>query len=99
MKKIPGNLLKNLEKSWKNHGILPVQKSGNPEVNDVFTIIFSLSWLHSLLAYKFLIDLSIYAKKLLKQRHRERRRQAQEEVVAQQRAGTDWEWRLDNESP
>ena len=28
--KIPGNLLKNLEKSWKYHGILSVQKSGNP---------------------------------------------------------------------
>ena len=31
MKKIPGNLLKNLEKSWKYHGILSVPKSGNPE--------------------------------------------------------------------
>ena len=30
MKKIPGNLLKNLEKSWKYHGILSVKKSGNP---------------------------------------------------------------------
>ena len=30
MKKIPGNLLKNLEKSWKYHGILSVRKSGNP---------------------------------------------------------------------
>ena len=30
MKKIPGNLLKNLEKSWKYHGILSDQKSGNP---------------------------------------------------------------------
>ena len=29
-KKIPGNLLKNLEKSWKYHGILLVRKSGNP---------------------------------------------------------------------
>ena len=29
--KIPGNLLKNLEKSWKSHGILSVRKSGNPE--------------------------------------------------------------------
>ena len=28
---IPGNLLKNLEKSWKSHGILSVRKSGNPE--------------------------------------------------------------------
>ena len=27
--KIPGNLLKNLEKSWK-YGILSVRKSGNP---------------------------------------------------------------------
>ena len=31
MKKIPGNLLKNLEKSWKNHEILSVRKSGNPD--------------------------------------------------------------------
>ena len=31
MKKIPGNLLKNLEKLWKYHGILLVQKSGNPD--------------------------------------------------------------------
>ena len=30
MKKIPGNLLKNLEKSWKYRGILSVRKSGNP---------------------------------------------------------------------
>ena len=30
--KIPGNLLKNLEKSWKYHGILSVRKSGNPAV-------------------------------------------------------------------
>ena len=34
MKKIPGNLLKNLEKSWKYHAILSVQKSGNPECVD-----------------------------------------------------------------
>ena len=32
MKKIPGNLLKNLEKSWKYHGILSVRKSGNPVI-------------------------------------------------------------------
>ena len=32
MKKIPGYLLKNLEKSWKYHGILSVRKSGNPAV-------------------------------------------------------------------
>ena len=31
MKKIPGNLLKNLDKSWKYHGILSVRKSGNPD--------------------------------------------------------------------
>ena len=31
-KKLPGNLLKNLEKSWKYHGILSVQKSGNPVI-------------------------------------------------------------------
>ena len=30
LKKIPGNLLKNLEKSWKYHGISSVWKSGNP---------------------------------------------------------------------
>ena len=30
MKKIPGNSLKNLEKSWKYHGILSGRKSGNP---------------------------------------------------------------------
>ena len=29
---MPGNLLKNLEKSWKSHGILSVQKSGNPDL-------------------------------------------------------------------
>ena len=32
MKKIPGNLLKNLEISWKYHGILSVRKSGNPDL-------------------------------------------------------------------
>ena len=31
MKKLPGNLLKNLEKSWKYHGILSVRRSGNPD--------------------------------------------------------------------
>ena len=31
MKKIPGNLLRNLEKSWKYHGILSDRKSGNPK--------------------------------------------------------------------
>ena len=30
IKKIPGNLLKKLEKSWKYYGILSVRKSGNP---------------------------------------------------------------------
>ena len=42
MKKIPGNLLKNLEKSWKYHGILSVRKSGNPGVDltSVFTLFF-----------------------------------------------------------
>ena len=30
LEKVPGNLLKNLEKSWKYHGILSVRKSGNP---------------------------------------------------------------------
>ena len=33
MKKIPGNLLENLEKiTWKSHGILSVRKSGNPDL-------------------------------------------------------------------
>ena len=40
MKKIPGNLLKNLEKSWKYHGILSVRKSGNP-VSSTYTAEFS----------------------------------------------------------
>ena len=30
MKNIPGNSLKNLEKSWKYRGILSGRKSGNP---------------------------------------------------------------------
>ena len=34
-KKFTGNLLKNLEKSWKYHGILSVQKSGNPVVGSL----------------------------------------------------------------
>ena len=34
MKKIPGNSLKNLEKSWKYHGILSVRKSGNPVISN-----------------------------------------------------------------
>ena len=40
MKKIPGNLLlKNLEKSWKYHGILSVWKSGNPEHQVILVIV------------------------------------------------------------
>ena len=39
MKKIPENLLKNLEKSWKYHGILSVQKSGNPELFRMLHVI------------------------------------------------------------
>ena len=35
IKKIPGNLLKNLEKSWKYHGILSVRKSGNPALRSL----------------------------------------------------------------
>ena len=31
MKKYLGNLLNNLETSWKSHGILSVWKSGNPD--------------------------------------------------------------------
>ena len=42
MKKIPGNLLKNLEKSWKYHGILSVRKSGNPERNMLVVVSYSL---------------------------------------------------------
>ena len=41
MKKIPGNLLL---KTWKNHGILSVRKSGNPDFSmgsgSVINIIF-----------------------------------------------------------
>ena len=40
MKKIPGNLLKNLEKSWKYHGILSVQKSGNPGFSSLWDLHF-----------------------------------------------------------
>ena len=40
MKKIPGNLLKKLEKSWKYHGILSVRKSGNP----VYQVSHSKKW-------------------------------------------------------
>ena len=39
---------------------------------------FSFSWLHSLVTYKFLIDLSVYTKKMLKLRLRERRLQQQQ---------------------
>ena len=34
MKKVSGNSLKNLEKSWKYHGILSVRKSGNPVISN-----------------------------------------------------------------
>ena len=44
MKKIPGNLLKNLEKSWKYHGILSVRKSGNPVVSASVTITVGTSF-------------------------------------------------------
>ena len=61
MKKIPGNLLKNLEKSWKYHGILSVRKSGNPDHAQFehlkhnqsdystygWTVLHDLSWLSS----------------------------------------------------
>ena len=43
MKKIPGNLLKNLEKSWKYHGISSVRKSGNPETENTGKICCILS--------------------------------------------------------
>ena len=39
MKKIPGNLLKNLEKSWKYHGIFSVRKSGNPDNREAKIIV------------------------------------------------------------
>ena len=39
MKKIPGNLFKNLVKSWKYHGNLSVQKSGNPLYRNVSTVL------------------------------------------------------------
>ena len=42
MEKCPGNLLKNLEKSWKSHGILSVQKSGNPVLPFNHIIILSV---------------------------------------------------------
>ena len=44
MKKIPGNLLKNLEKSWKYHGNLSVQKSGNPGVNMWSAVCMLTAW-------------------------------------------------------
>ncbi len=31
---IPGKNFENLEKSWKNHGILLVSRSGNPEITN-----------------------------------------------------------------
>ena len=42
LKKIPGNILKNLEKSWKYHGILSVRKSGNPEYIPLRVVILML---------------------------------------------------------
>ena len=51
MKKIPGNLLKNLEKSWKYYGILSVRKSGNPAQH----------FLYSRLIYHLLLQLLQYA--------------------------------------
>ena len=41
MEKIPGNLPKNLEKSWKYHGILSVRKSGNPDDLLLLHCVFS----------------------------------------------------------
>ena len=38
---------KNLEKSWKYHGILSVQKSGNPEYS---TVIIPSEFTHRILA-------------------------------------------------
>ena len=44
MKKIPGNLLKNLEKSWKYHGILSVPKSGNPDESKLSGFNRNIVW-------------------------------------------------------
>ena len=44
MKKIPGNLLKNLEKSWKYHGILSVRKSGNPAADGYCSGRYASYW-------------------------------------------------------
>ena len=41
MKKIPGNSLKTLKKSWKYHGISSIRKSGNPV--SLLVIIFNIS--------------------------------------------------------
>ena len=41
MKIIPGNLLKNLEISWKYHGILSARKSGNPGLLRVASLFVS----------------------------------------------------------
>ena len=59
MKKIPGNLLKNLEKSWKYHGILSVRKSGNPEGNSTYNIIECILFLPNS-AFRFQDVLLIY---------------------------------------
>ena len=39
--KIPGNLQKNLEKSWKYHGILSVRKVGTLETLDIMCYFVS----------------------------------------------------------
>ena len=56
MKKIPGNSLKNLEKSWKYHGILSVRKSGNPEIANHIQIC--TSFLHYVKSPEYLFVLS-----------------------------------------
>ena len=44
--KIPGNLLKYLEKSWKYHGILSVRKSGNPGTLTLYFFVSRKVLLH-----------------------------------------------------
>ena len=46
MKKIPGNVLINLEKSWKYHGMLSVQKSGNPVSCPYYYTAFQIKFLY-----------------------------------------------------
>ena len=62
MKKIPGNLLKKLEKSWKYHGILSVRKSGNPVSVSLGCVCFCFERNNS--GQRHPLDESISCKKL-----------------------------------